>query len=184
MGCASFPLNRWKYIYQRFSAFLSPCSSHRSRLLSDCPFNRVLLDPAECQALWHIPRPGFSQGRGTGKGHVGGGRVHLQLQRLPDDPQVSYSDNYCTTGAIWALAQAVFHLPSWSTTSSYTDKLDIACMLHRCSNSPACPGATLCSTSLMWNKNHTGLASLFQNSNVEVQKSLRLIMFKTFRRKS
>lgn len=173
MGCTSFPLIRWKSISQLFSTFLSPRSFCRSRLLPDCSFNRVLLDPAQCQALWHIPRPGFSQGRGAGKGHVGGGRIHLQLQRLPDDPQVSYGDNYCTSGAIWALLQP--HL-AWIS-------LMFACM-HRCSNSPACPDATLCMNGLMLNKNHRIQASLFRHSNVEVQKVLRLILFKFLQRKS
>lgn len=65
--------------------------SCRSRLLSDGPFNGVLLGPTERQALWHVTCQSFPQGRGAGKGHVGGGRIHLQLQLLPDDPQVSHS---------------------------------------------------------------------------------------------
>lgn len=68
------------------SWLLCPILSHRSRLLAHSPFNRVLLGPAQCQTLWNVPCQSFSQGRGAGKGHVGGGWIHLQLQLLPDDP--------------------------------------------------------------------------------------------------
>lgn len=45
---------------------------------------------------------------------MGGGWIHLQLQLLPDDPQVSYSDIYCSTGALSTLAQST---PAYTATT-------------------------------------------------------------------
>lgn len=125
--CACLHEQVWKHP-SAFDAFLSPHSSCRSRLLSDRPVNRVLLDPSQRQALWHLPCPGFSQGCSAGQGHVGGGRIHLQLQLLPDDPQVSYCGNDCSTGALSTLAPVTTEIHSKVQTWPVPRKLVNSCL--------------------------------------------------------
>jgi len=68
---------------------LSPPSPCRSRLLPHGPVHRVLLGAAQRQALRDVAGAGLPPGGGAGEAHVGGGRLHLQLQLLPDGSQVS-----------------------------------------------------------------------------------------------
>lgn len=80
----------WVLCFSFLSSYNSLLSfSRRPRLLTNCTFNGVFLGFTQRQTFWHFPRKSIPQGCGAGEDHVGGGRIHLQLQLVSDDSEVS-----------------------------------------------------------------------------------------------